>query len=165
MASTIRGSDNFSTQGTVLQIVNSETGTYATGTTQIPQDNTIPQSTEGTEFLTATITPRSANSKLLVELDTTYSSNTGSAYITGALFRDSGADAIAVSCGIIGVTGVDSMHIVSYENANAATATTFKFRMGPSVAATCAINGIVGSSGASFGGVMKTRIRITEISQ
>ena len=34
-----------------LQIVNSQTGAVATGTTTIPFDDTIPQNTEGTEFL------------------------------------------------------------------------------------------------------------------
>ena len=49
-------------QGQVLQVVNYQTGALASGTTTMPTDNTIPQNTEGTEFMTLAITPRSASS-------------------------------------------------------------------------------------------------------
>ena len=54
--------------GSVLQVVNTMNGAVATGTTIIPQDNTIPQITEGTEFMTLAITPTSATSQLRIDV-------------------------------------------------------------------------------------------------
>ena len=51
-----------------LQEISAETGAVATGTTIIPYDDTIPQITEGTEFMTLAITPISATSKLIIEV-------------------------------------------------------------------------------------------------
>ena len=47
----------------LLQTVSYQTGAVATGTTIIPFDDTIPQITEGNEFMTLAITPRSATSQ------------------------------------------------------------------------------------------------------
>jgi hypothetical protein len=53
--------------GSVLQVVNVQTGAVATGTSQTQNDDTIPQNTEGTEFITLAITPTSASSKLKID--------------------------------------------------------------------------------------------------
>jgi hypothetical protein len=53
-------------RGRVVQIVNSQTGAMASGNTAIPDDDTIPQITEGTEFLTLAITPQSVTNKLML---------------------------------------------------------------------------------------------------
>jgi hypothetical protein len=44
------------TAGKVIQVVHVQDGAYASGTTTIPLDNTIPQNTEGTEFMSLAIT-------------------------------------------------------------------------------------------------------------
>ena len=54
--------------GKIIQIVNVTDGTTATGTTLVPPDNTIPQNTEGTEFMTLAITPTNASNKLLIQV-------------------------------------------------------------------------------------------------
>ena len=55
--------------GIVLQVVNSQDGEVATGTTKLSQDDTIPQITEGDEFMSASITPtNSANLALVISL-------------------------------------------------------------------------------------------------
>jgi hypothetical protein len=51
--------------GKVLQVV-TQGVTESTGTTSIPQDNTLPQSTEGTEIVSINITPASTSNKILI---------------------------------------------------------------------------------------------------
>jgi len=43
--------------GILVQEVSSQSGALASGTTLLPDDNSIPQRSEGTEFLTVAITP------------------------------------------------------------------------------------------------------------
>ena len=80
--------------GHVIQHAYNQTGAVATGTTNFPEDDTIPQITEGDEFLTQAITPKSASSTISIEVHIFYSQSTGTR--SGcALFKDSGADALA----------------------------------------------------------------------
>ena len=51
----------------VVQIVNVTDGALATGTTVIPQDDTIPQKTEGDEWMTLAITPKASSNKLFIQ--------------------------------------------------------------------------------------------------
>ena len=71
--------------GKILQMVYVFTGAYATGSTTIPFDDTIPQITEGNEVMTLAITPTSASSKLLVNVDVSGASNVQGNW-TAALF-------------------------------------------------------------------------------
>ncbi len=50
--------------GSVVQAVNTQTGAVGTTTTIMPFDDTIPQITEGSEFMTRAITPTSASNIL-----------------------------------------------------------------------------------------------------
>ncbi len=52
----------------VQQVVVTQTGAVASGTTVIPYDDTIPQNTEGDEYITRSITPKSATSKLVIDV-------------------------------------------------------------------------------------------------
>ena len=52
----------------VVQVVNVQSGASATGTTVIPDDDTIPQNDEGDEYLTLAITPKSASNILVIEI-------------------------------------------------------------------------------------------------
>ena len=54
--------------GKVVQVVHVQDGASATGTTTHPIDDTIPQNTEGDEYLTLAITPTNASNKLLIEV-------------------------------------------------------------------------------------------------
>ena len=53
--------------GKVLQVVKSLVTTKASTSSSIPQDNTIPQNTEGTEFTTLAITPQASDSTLFID--------------------------------------------------------------------------------------------------
>jgi len=147
--------------GAVLQVVNTQTGAVATGTTTIPIDDTIPQNTEGTEFMTLAITPKSATNKLKITVIAGVNPN-GNLAVAGALFQDSTANAIAASVNSHPVAGAaDTVVIVHYMTAGTTSSTTFKFRAGPSSAGTVTFNGAAG--GRYFGGVFASSITIEEI--
>jgi hypothetical protein len=146
--------------GTVLQVVNYQTGTLATGTTQIPVDNTIPQNTEGTEFMSLAITPKSATSKLKIEVVAQFSGDTTSSSPTVALFQDSTANALAAAA--VGSLQYIGDKVFTHYMTSPGTGTyTFKVRIGQNFAGTITFNGS-GSAGL-FGGTTPSSITITEV--
>jgi hypothetical protein len=146
--------------GNVIQVVNYQTGAYASGTTPIPFDDTIPQNTEGTEFMILAITPTNASSKLLIEV-TAFIANSTSQWVNGALFQDSTANALAAITNFNSdATGGEVMTFSHYMTAGTTSSTTFKFRAGCNVAATTYLNG---QAARFLGGVMASSITIMEI--
>lgn len=146
--------------GKILQVVNTTYTTAGTTTTTIPVDNTIPQNTEGAEFFTAAITPNNTNNKLVIFVDLAVSVST-TAWVTGALFQDSTANALAAKYTYVTTgTAGHSMSLVHYMTAGTASATTFKVRVGPS-GGTLTMNG--NSGAALYGGVMASSITIYEV--
>lgn len=147
--------------GDVVQVVNFQTGAVATGTTTMPWDDTIPQSGEGTEFMTLAITPTSASNILLIEVTANLNASSVN-YVTGALFKDAVADALAaMSFYQEGASRAQPLNFIHKMLAGSASAMTFKFRAGTGGAATLTFNGEVGAR--KFGGVMASSITITEI--
>jgi len=156
------GGSGFSAANSVVQIVNLSTGAVATGTTTMPIDDTIPQKTEGNEFMTLAITPKHASNKLHIEVVCQLDKNADGMFNT-ALFQDTTANAIAgvffggVSAGI--------SHTACFSHFMAAgttSATTFKVRAGCDVSATMCFNGR--GTARIFGGVSSSSITITEYS-
>ena len=88
--------------GLLLQRVFFQDGAVATGTTTIPNDDTIPQQTEGTEFMTLSITPTRADSILRVYVTFNSADSTGGTTFYTCLFRDATSDAVACSPGTAG---------------------------------------------------------------
>jgi hypothetical protein len=147
--------------GSVLQVVNFQTGTYASGTTAIPHDNTIPQNTEGTEFMSLAITPTSASSKLKIDVSIR-GALSGSNYFIAALFQDTTASALAASMtDIFSANYPTFVAFTYYMTSGTTSATTFKVRAGGDSVATLSFNGAGGSQ--RFGGVSSSSITITEI--
>lgn len=144
----------------VVQTVNSQDGSHATGTTTVPIDNTIMQNTEGDQYLSLAITPTSASNKLYIEVNALLAcSATG--FITGSIFQDTTANALATSL-IIQTSAVNQpRNLVCGHTMTAGTtsATTFKFRAGCNAAGTTSFNG---TASASWGGVGASFITITE---
>jgi hypothetical protein len=160
------GTGNFSTPaggtGAVVQIVNTQTGAVATGTTVIPLDDTIPQNTEGTEFMTLAITPTDVANKLKIDV-VFYGSPDAANWITVALFQDSTADAIAAFSDYQNTaTASASSQFTHIMTAGTTSATTFKVRAGRDASAgtTYTFNGASGAR--RFGGVLASSITITE---
>ena len=150
--------------GKIVQIVNVTDGTTATGTTLVPPDNTIPQNTEGTEFMTLAITPTNASNKLLIQVVIVGSLNiTNNATMT-ALFQDSTANALAATMQAARQADVANTTAFNhYMTAGTTSATTFKVRAGPYFAGTYRFNGMASSAAQLFGGVSSSSITITEI--
>ena len=147
--------------GTVLQVVNYTTGAVATGTTAIPQDDTIPQITEGTQFMTLAITPRSATSKLIIQVVTCVTASVTDNVCT-ALFQDSTANALAALNAVNSVAGWVLNHsYVYYMTSGTTSSTTFRVRVGANGGSTITFNGSGG--GRLYGGVMPSSITITEV--
>lgn len=146
--------------GAAVQIVHTETGAVATGTTTIPSDDTIPQNTEGTEFLTLAITPTNTNNKLLIEvvLICAYSI---AAQIWVALFQDTTANSLAVvGERLDNANNVYAVVLRHEMTAGTTSSTTFKIRAGSNAAGTLTVNGSAGAR--LMGGVFSSLIRITE---
>lgn len=149
--------------GRVVQVVNVETGALATGSTAIPYDDTIPQNTEGTEFMTLAITPTSATNKLKIEVTAFIAHNSAAANITNALFQDSTANALAAAGYRTGGDGWPlTITFTHYMTAGTTSGTTFKLRIGTDNGATISFNG--GGGVRFYGGVAASSITITEIS-
>ena len=147
--------------GSVLQVVNTQSGAVATTTTIIPADDTIPQITEGAQFLSLVITPISATSKLLIQTVMQLSINSGSTCST-ALFQDATANALAASLSYSAVASAVAIQSINYFMTSGTTsATTFTVRFGPAGGTTVTVNGFAG--GRIFGGVGYSSITITEI--
>ena len=146
--------------GETVQIRRNQTGATATGTTTIPGDDTIPQNTEGTEFMTQAITPRSSANLLHIHHSAMYSIN-GAVPFAAALFQDTTANALAAQC--VTVPNANNIVSISMEHsmfAGTVSSTTIKLRAGGTSASTTRINGSVGRW---FGGVALAALKITEI--
>lgn len=150
---------------TVVQIVNTQNGTVATGTTTIPYDNTKPdQSTpEGDEYMSLSITPTNASNKLKIDVVVNGAYGNATARVIAALFQDSTALALAAACMELSATGhTGNVKFTHYMTAGTTSSTTFKVRAGGTVAGqTFTFNGAAGSQ--LFGGAMASSITITEI--
>jgi hypothetical protein len=147
--------------GSVLQVKNFQTGAVATGTTLIPFDDTIPQITEGTQFLSLAITPISATSKLYFNIALINSPSIIDWVIT-ALFQDATANAIASTMQYGSVAMASAPGIFTYFMTSGTTSsTTFTVRAGMRLAGTTTINGQAG--GRLLGGTLISSITITEI--
>ena len=148
--------------GGVLQVVNYTTGAVATGTTTIPSDDTIPQNTEGDQYMTLAITPLSTTNALKIDVVIQLASSAAGGRMTAALFQDSTANALATGGqGFIDANKPFSMSFTYYMTAGTTSSTTFKVRAGASVAGTTTFNGV--SSARLYGGTYSSSITITEI--
>lgn len=161
MTQTVQDAMQDKKTGDIVQVVNSQSGAMATGTTTIPWDDTIPQITEGTEFMTAAITPTNASNILQIEVVANLNASAVN-YIIGALFQDATANALAAAAVYQeGASRAMNMKFTYRMVAGTTSATTFRFRAGPGSAATVTFNGEVGAR--KFGGVFSSSITITEI--
>ena len=153
------------TAGKVLQQIASASSAYSTGTTQIPLDNTKPQNTEGTEFLTVTITPSSASSVLLIEADAVVGVSANGTTVVAAMFQDGTANALAATADTVANVNNRFVNVTLRHRMTAGTtsATTFKLRIGPTAAATVYFNGDPAAAAGIFDGICSSLLTVTEI--
>jgi hypothetical protein len=146
----------------VIQMVYNSSATVGSTTTAFPGDDTIPQNTEGAEFITQAITPTSASNNLVIEVFVPVCEINSASYWSGAIFQDSTANALASSTLIpTGSTYVQQFYLMHIMTAGTTSSTTFKFRYGPINTLTAYIN--QSSAGRLFGGIATTFLKITEI--
>lgn len=146
--------------GKVVQVVNFQTGAMATGTTITPWDDTIPQITEGNEYMTLAITPTNANNILIVAVEANAAGNTAQ-WMSASLFRDAGVNALSVMNSRLGGDIPYMFSFTHHAIAGSTSATTFKVRIGGDLAGTTTFNGSGGV--AKYGGRLASSITITEI--
>jgi hypothetical protein len=146
----------------VVQRVGTSVQAVTASSTNIPYDDTIPQSTEGVEVMTQAITPKSANNVLVIDV-TVFSSGASISQGTCALFKDSGANAVAASACASSTSDAAVTHKIRYAVvAGSTAATTYRVRVGQSTG-NVTFNG--SSSARIFGGVAASSIIITEYTQ
>jgi hypothetical protein len=147
--------------GSVIQTVSTQTGAVATGTTVMPIDDTIPQNTEGDEYMTRAITPNNSSNILYIKV--TFIAAVSSAINFGvALYQDSTANALAATAMDVAGGGEITTCTFTYKmTAGTTSSTTFKVRGGPASAATLTFNGAAGAR--LFGGVAISSITIIEV--
>jgi len=144
----------------IVQIVNVQTEAVATGTTTIPNDDTIPQNNEGDQYMSLAITPNSATNILTILVTILFSSSAAGNQRTAALFQDTTANALAAGAALLSADWNDYLSF-SYRMVSGTTsATTFKLRAGGGDPGTTTFNGRVG--GRLFGTTIKSTMTITE---
>jgi hypothetical protein len=143
--------------GQITQIL---TGEVATGATTVPLDDTIPQNTEGNQYMELQIIPLSSTSRLEIDVVAHLNNNSGSNTLTGFLCKDSIANALATSNYTQAAAGYEGFLSFKYTQiSDSSSATTYKFRAGSS-AGTNTFNGDSGNR--QFGGTYASSITIKE---
>ena len=129
----LRGDNSFAEAGggKVLQVVKSLVTTKASTSSSIPQDNTIPQNTEGTEFTTLAITPQASDSTLFIDFLVHGSLSNNNTNLTVCLFKDSAANALQVSNNFCGTnTELFPLMLKFAETSGTTSSVTYKIRFG-----------------------------------
>lgn len=147
--------------GEVIQVVNFQTGEESHTSVAIPNDDTIPQNTEGFEVMSLAITPKYSISKLKIDVIVNMSNAAEGQYPAIALFQDDIADALAV-CGNrqYNVQGMEVSVLNHFMVAGTTAEITFKVRIGAAASETT-FNGW--ASARKYGGRLASSITITEI--
>lgn len=135
--------------------------TYSSVTAVIPEDNSIPQNTEGTEIITVSITPESATNRLIIGFNAGFIVGSTTNSCAYALFQDSTANAIAAGSSQSATSNAQVKASLVHEMAAGTTSsTTFKLRIGVN-SGTFYING--NSTNRIFGGVAAIRLWVEEV--
>ena len=156
-------SNNISFTGRIVQTVNTSSSAVATSTTVFTYANTIPDNSEGAEFMTLAITPTNTSNKLFIQIVAFIASTNANAAMNGALYQDSTSNALAATVSPKNnANGAPSILTLNHFMAAGTTSeTTFKFRAGNAGSGTTSFNGISGS--IAFGAITKSSITIQEI--
>lgn len=157
----LTSSTNTFPNGHAVQFVYTNYSATGSTTTTIPLDSTIPQNTEGAEFMSVSITPKATTNLLKIEATILLSSDTASRWLIAALFQDSTANALAANPTFMATANGGSFVSIAYTMvAGTTSATTFKIRAGAHGAGTTHFNQTAG--GATLGAIVKSSIQVTE---
>ena len=149
--------------GVTLQTVYAQTTALTEISGIIPIDDTKPQNTEGDEVLTATITPSSATSKVLIQAAITGTLGNVAGTVILALFRGSETNALATTLTTGGASFSMSVPFVYQDSPGTTSAVTYKIRIGyPGSGAGLYVNRYTLGT-AVFNGTMTSSMTLTEI--
>ncbi len=151
------------TSSVIVQVVNVQDGAVDTGTIVLPIDDSIPEKTEGDEYMALAITPTSATNKLKIEITCVLAHTASNTQFVVALFQDTTTNALAAVGHFTGgtVSQPQTITFVHYMAAGTTSETTFKVRAGCNSSGTTTFNGTSGVR--ILGGVTASSITITEI--
>ena len=151
--------------GAVVQVVNVQDGTYASGTTTIPLDDTIPQITEGNEFMTLAITPTHASNILFIDVVGAFGSHIANQLYVVSLFVGTTANALATAqAGMSAVANRPQVTTAFKHRMVAGVTTELTFRVRAGCHGSSSQLNFNGYNGAAFfGGTYASSITITEI--
>jgi hypothetical protein len=138
--------------------------TSASLTTNIPYDDTIPQNTEGTQVLTAPITPKTTTNRVRVRAVLWGGPATSDGQMIAALFRNSTANALhTVSArGLASSPVGTAMLVLEFEDSPGSVSTqTYNIRVGGPSGGSIWLNG--DSAGRKFGGASRCTLVLEEI--
>jgi hypothetical protein len=148
--------------GDTIQLQGNETGAVAAGATLTPLDDTIPQITEGDQYMSQAITPTSAANLLAIEALFMGNSNNASAVVIVALHQDAIANALAVTYAQMPLAaGRMIIPLSKVMLAGITVATIFRIRAGQIVAGSLTFNGTGGIR--ELGGGLTSYLRVREI--
>lgn len=137
--------------GTSGYLVDSVTATYATNanlTTVLPGDDTVPTSSEGTEILSVTITPKTTTNKLRCRFSGFGTTAANTYTFCGALYQGT----TCIDSAFLFPTAANqtlTMVLEAEYTPGAISSQTISVRIGPGAAGTVRMNG---STAARFGG-------------
>jgi hypothetical protein len=149
--------------GEEIRRFRSASGALATGATTIPADDTIPQSTEGDQYFSLTLSARSAANLIRHSvLMSGAHSQAGSGALITALFQDSAANAIAAAwANTIAAGSAVQITLAHMSRVGTTASTTFKVRAGGTAAGTFSLNGA--GSARFLGGALQSSYEATEL--
>lgn len=150
--------------GAIIQTKNTATGEAATGVTEIPYDDTIPQITEGVEYMTVAITPSSSANLLKCDWSGVFANDSAAATIIAALFANAAANSLGAVGGSSPGTSTPNILVGStFALAGQLTAYTFRLRAGSATGTggTTTFNG--GAAARKLGGVLNSYMNAIEI--
>lgn len=149
--------------GRLVQFVSDTDSNLASGTGTIPADNSIPQNTEGDQYMSIDVTPEYASSELLIEFSGVFASSINGGQVVNALFKNSDVSALAataVTCDNNAAPYTFALRHV--EPSSNTMLRTYKIRAGGHVSSTTTFNGTNSSTGL-YGGVCASVLTVKEI--
>lgn len=150
--------------GQVIQPKFTTTGAVATGTTVVPHDNTIPQITEGDQYMSLAITASSKANLLQVDAQGIFTVATAATYMASSLYNADidAANALVTNYGFTnGISQPVPLPLRYIGLAPNTSGTTFTVRAGGTAGNTVTFNGE--ASARTYGGVLNSFIQINEI--
>lgn len=150
--------------GDEVQSVRTSTGAVATGSGTIPEDDTVPAITDGDQYMTKAITPRSAANLHRVKTKVNGSNATANRAVVAALFYDAVTNTLGAASAYPDNTVVSRLmwvEVTAVRLAGTQSAITYRTRAGSDAGATFTFNGTAG--GRVFGGLMNSYLEIQEV--